>query len=112
MQTTTKMWILTGVLLLARTSFAQAERESPNGFYRLDFVTNELDDTKLVSNQNYSMTVGDKNQGQIEASSRVPVPADSNGNFTYVDLGMNIDCRDLHEISGQLSLGVSVDISS
>jgi hypothetical protein len=112
MKTTTKMWILTGVLLLGRTCFAQAERESPNGFYRLDFVTKELDDAKVVNSRNYSMTVSDKATGQIRTGSRVPMVQNGTGQVTYIDLGVNIDCREVREVTGQLTMAVSVDISS
>jgi hypothetical protein len=113
------LWILTGVLLLpAGPSLAQTERESPNGFYHLDFVTKELDDNKLINTRTYSMTVSDKAAGNIRTGSRVPVATNSGGSgggntqFTYIDLGVNIDCRDLRELSGQLTLSVSADISA
>jgi len=115
MRTTTKLWILTGVLLLARTSFAQTDRESPNGFYRLDFVTKELDDNKLINTRTYSMTVSDKAAGNIRSGSKVPVYTNSSGGntqFTYLDLGVNIDCHDLRELQGQLTLSVSADIAA
>lgn len=117
MRTTTKLWILTGVLLLARTSFAQTERESPNGFYRLDFVTKELDDNKVINTRTYSLTVSDKASGNIRSGSRVPVYTSGGGGggntqFTYIDLGVNIDCRDLRELAGQLTLSVSAEIAA
>lgn len=71
MRTTTKLWILTGVLLMARTSFAQPERESVTGFYRLDFVTKEVDDNKVINSRTYSLIVSDKSQG----TRCEPVPA-------------------------------------
>jgi hypothetical protein len=112
MRTTTKLWILTGVLLLARTSFAQAERESPNGFYRLDFVTKELDDTKVINSRTYSITVSDKANGSLRTGAKVPLPTGSGGGFNYFDLGVNIDCREVRELAGQLTLAVSTDIST
>jgi hypothetical protein len=112
MQTKTKLWILTGVLLLARTSFAQAEKESSNGFYHLDFVAKELDDNKVINTRTYSMTVGDKANGSMRSGSRVPSATNSDGSFSYIDLGVSIDCRDLREVSGQLVLFVSADIST
>ena len=113
MRTTTKLWILTGVLLLAHTSFAQTERESPNGFFHLDFVTKELDDNKVINTRTYSLTVSDKAPGSIRTGSRVPVSTGNNPTqFTYIDLGVNIDCRDVRELPGQLTLSVSADISA
>src|SRR6185436_15426844 len=44
MKRSTKLWMLTAVIMMCGTAFAQTEVSS--GFYRLDFVTKELDDTK------------------------------------------------------------------
>ena len=112
MRTSTKMWIATGLLLLARTTYAQAEKESPSGFYRLDFVTKELDETKVVNTRNYTMIVSDGKQAQIRTGSRVPMPQDRNGSVSYMDLGVSFDCRDIREVAGQFSANISVDISS
>jgi hypothetical protein len=112
MRTSTKMWIATGLLLLVRTSYAQAEKESPSGFYRLDFVTKELDEAKVVNTRNYTMIVSDGKQAQIRTGSRVPMPQDRNGSVSYVDLGVSFDCRDMREVAGQFTANISVDISS
>ncbi len=112
MRMSTKMWIATGLLLLAQTTYAQAEKEGPSGYFRLDFVTKELDETKVVNTRNYTMIVSDAKLGQIRTGSRVPMPQDRNGSVTYVDLGVNIDCRDMREVAGQFVATISVDISS
>jgi len=108
MRTSTKMWIATGLLLLVRTSYAQAEKESPTGFYRLDFVTKELDEAKVVNTRNYTMIVSDGKQAQMRTGSRVPMPQDRNGSVSYMDLGVNFDCRDIREVAGQFTANISV----
>src|SRR6185369_44062 len=114
MRTTTKVLLLSSVLLLSKLSFAQAEKESATGFYHLDFVAKELDDNKVITTRNYSMTLSDKYPGLIRSGSRVPqlTGAKGDNNFTYIDLGVNIDCRDAREVGGQFSLTVATDISS
>jgi hypothetical protein len=101
---------------MAGTAFSQAEKESATAFYRLDFVTKELDDNKLINSRNYSLIVAEKatNEGNsIRTGSRVPVASGANPTqYTYVDLGVSIDCRSVREVSGQLTLTVSADIST
>ena len=112
MRTTTKLWILTGVLTMVGTSFAQTEKESATGFYHLDFVTKELDDNKVINSRNYSMTVSDKSAGSIRTGNKVAVPNGTGNQYQYYDLGVNIDCHDMREVLGQLTLTVSADISA
>lgn len=111
MKTSTKLWMLAGVLMMAGTSHAQTETST--GFYRLDFVTKELDDTKVINTRTYSMVVSEKSQGSIRAGTKLPVPSGRGGdNFQFFDVGVNIDCRDVREALGQLTLRVNADISS
>ena len=119
MRTSTKIVLLTSVLLLSKLSIAQQEKESPGGFYRLEFVARELDDNKVITTRTYIATASEKATSQIRTGGRVPVTTkskDTSGNtvesVTYLDLGVNIDARDIREVAGQLSLVVNADISS
>ena len=110
MRVATEMGILAGVVLMAGSAYAQAEQESAATFHRLDFVTRELEENRVVNTRNYSVIVSDKGGNSIRTGTKVPVPTGSG--TTYVDVGMNIDCRDVHESQGQLILNVSADIST
>jgi len=35
-----------------------------------------------------------------------------NTQFTYLDLGVNIDCHDVRELTGQLTLSITADIAA
>jgi hypothetical protein len=108
-----RLWILAVVLLMAGTAFAQAEKDGATAFYHLDFVTKEMDDNKLVNARTYSMIISEKSVGNIRTGTRVPVPTNANGGqVTYLDLGVNIDCSHVQEVSGQLTLSVSADIAT
>src|SRR5579871_4923765 len=88
--------IAAAVLLLSGTVYAQAEKETPTGFYRLEFVTKELDDTKVINTRNYSMIVAENKQdgNSIRSSTRMPIPSGSNpSQYIYSDLGVNIDAQ-------------------
>ncbi len=89
--------------------------EGPVHFYHLEFVVQELGaDSKPVNSRNYTVDANtDRVNGNtaIRTGSRVPVPT-SGSSFQYVDLGVNIDVRNAHEIDGKLSLEVNAEISS
>jgi hypothetical protein len=105
--------IFAGVLLMAGTSYAQAEKESAITFYHLDIVTKELDEARVVNTRTYSLIISDK-AGRpyvVRTGSKVPL-ASSKGDLTYVDVGVNVDVMDVHETQGQLAMGISADISS
>src|SRR5579872_4214135 len=96
MRTCTKLGILTGVLWMAGTSYAQSEKAA--AFYHLDIVTREMEENKLINARTYSMIVSDKPgwTSVVRTGSRVPVTT-AKGEFTFIDVGVNIDIRDVHE---------------
>ncbi len=102
------------ILALALVS-SLAAVESPDGkAYKVDFTVKDMEGTRIVSSHVYSMRaeIGQPdNAGSIRTGSKVPVPT-SGDQFTYVDVGVNIDIRKFREADGVASLGVTVDISS
>ena len=89
--------------------------DGPVHFYHLEFVVQELGaDGKPVNSRNYTVDANTDRVNRntsIRTGSRVPVPT-SGSSFQYVDLGVNIDVRNAHEIDGKLSLEVNAEISS
>jgi hypothetical protein len=88
-------------------------------FYKMEFVVKEVEGTKVVNSRSYFMTVPVEAPGQnvqgsgsIRASSRVPTVAGGGSNFTYVDVGVNLDCKTLHEMQSAVSVYLSADIST
>jgi len=104
------------VVMLTLAGAAAAQSADPARFYKLDFVVKELDGGKPVNSRMFSAMLGlqtpgrDNSPAVIRAGGRVPVP---NGTgFNFIDLGVNIDVRDLRDVQGDLSMYVSADISS
>ena len=88
-------------------------------YFRLDFVVKELDAGKVTNSRNYSMTIstGETLTSVIRAGSKIPITTAAGGGtestaFTYIDVGVNIDCRSAKEIQGDLALNISAEISS
>jgi hypothetical protein len=100
--------------------------QTPGHFYHIDFVVQELGaDGKPVNIRSYAATVSTdpRDHGtSIRTGSRIPVATGSypsgspqalvNTQFQYVDVGVNIDARNAHEIGRQLSLDLVADVSS
>lgn len=140
MRRISRVWVaaFAAVLMAAGTAWAQENNEGAKQapvptnaapgrtgpFYHLDFVVKELDGSnKVINSRSYSTSISISQKGfnSIRAGARVPVATVSiNGDgknpvqtqYQYVDVGVNFDCRDLHEAEGKLSLKVGAEVSS
>jgi len=104
---------------------AEAPAAPEQHFYRLHFAVEELDAPGKVTNSRiYEETVvagghpaGDQ---QIKTGSRVPILTGSYGSkepsqntqFQYLDLGVNLDARDVNEHGQMLGFRLKAEISS
>jgi hypothetical protein len=118
MNKTKLLMLFPAILLLATSSFAQDEKakEDPDHYYRLDFVVKEIGDGRIANSRSYSTIVritgpGHGGTDSIRTGSKVP-EQQSGGGYTYMDVGVSIDCQSVHEAAGKLMLSVSADISS
>ncbi len=112
------MTVLAFVFIAAVGScYAQDKVVEDPKFYRLDFVVKEVEGGKVVNARNYSMTISnEKNSagGSIRSGDKIPVLAsgDKAAQYTYIEMGVNIDCRSAVEVSDRLAVNVAADISS
>ncbi|HZT30974.1 MAG TPA: hypothetical protein VFA33_13880 [Bryobacteraceae bacterium] len=103
---------------LAQNQPAQAAPAVERKFFHLDFVVKELDSGKTINSRAYAMTVATNEKTSIRSGVKLPVPTRPptgpgiNMNYTYVDVGTNIDCIGAKEIQGRLALSVSAEFSS
>jgi Bacterial type II and III secretion system protein len=94
-------------------------------YYHLVLVVQEMGaDSKPVNSRSYSTAVSTNahNAASIRTGSRVPIATGyvSNGEskalvntqFQYVDVGVNFDVRDVHEVGRQLTFDLSSEVSS
>lgn len=105
---------LLAVLLLAVTAFAQTGE--PAKFYKLEFVIKEAEAAKVLSTHTFSMIATTDGINTLRTGARVPVTSGPAGavaaQFTYLDVGVSIDCRNVKETAGGLAMQVSADVSS
>ena len=117
--------LLAGILF-AMASFGQEEQikrtDTPAPqvrYYRLEFVVKEIEDDKVINSRVYATSVNTLKSASIRSGTRVPVVTSVNPGvggskqYNYYDIGVNIDSRDVQELSsGQLTLTINVDISN
>jgi hypothetical protein len=114
----------------AQDSQGTAAPASPQHFYRVHFAVAELDGAGKVTNtRTYEETVATTGSGhvvgdqQIKTGSRVPIATGSyatNGNpanaantqFQYIDLGVNLNVREVAEHGEMLGFRLKAEVSS
>ena len=89
----------------------------PTGVYKLDYVFSEIQNGKRVNSRSYMTLLHSGERGSIRLGSRLPIVTgasrESGGNqITYMDIGVNIDCRVEREVDSGVALFTSVDMSS
>ncbi len=98
-----------------KESSAQAADAVPKKFYRLNFMMQELENDRVINSRSYSMILrGGAERGAIRSDQSVPYSSKSGANTEWhqINVGVNIDCRKLEELGGQVSLSITADISS
>ena len=102
------------LLLFAASGFAQTPAAAR--FYKLDFVVKEVEGAKVLNSRAYATTAStDKSGGgcSIRTGNRVPTPTTAdNKQFTYIDVGVNIDCGALQEVDSELAVRLTAEVSS
>lgn len=106
---------------------AQAKTENPASdsekvyaqTYRITYTLTEMDGTKRVGVQRFSMTVTPGDRGNLKVGSKVPVAtgaynagsASTQTQFTYIDVGVSLDAR-LAQFANGIRLTSRVERSS
>jgi hypothetical protein len=105
---------------LASAQSSTAPAPGPLKYYRADFLVKEIDASGHATNtRNYSTILLTDNSGaakQIRSGDRIPIATggDEKGEtkFQYIDIGVSIDCRLVHEVDQKLAVSVTAEISS
>jgi hypothetical protein len=112
LKTTLLLFFVVVSLMHAQNEGAAAKDDK---FYQLDFVVKEVENGKVTNNRAYSMITSPSGRGQIRVGSRLPVPTAGTAqasSFTYIDVGVSIDCGALRELQNQLAFRISADVGN
>ncbi len=105
--------LLLAAALLAPLLHAQPQRD----VFKVDFTVRDSGDAGGKTGRKYSMLVYSGNKGVFKIGNRVPVATSSttgvgqNTQFTYVDVGVNIDCT-VQEANGRIGIRADLDLST
>lgn len=108
-------------IAVART--AEHHTTTPPQFFRLNFVVKEVQGKKVIDSRNYTTEISaapitDNNEHSkfdypsrsIRAGTRIPVAQSEN--FIYMDVGVNIDCKNPVLVGDRLAMQVTANISN
>jgi len=100
--------LVAGACLAQDTAKSEAQK-----LYKLDFVVKELAGGKTVNSRSYSMTVAtpSRTNSEIRTGNQVPFQT-SPGQWTQIDVGTNLDCREVKEVEAGLSLIITAQVTS
>ncbi|HCC58601.1 MAG TPA: hypothetical protein DEQ47_15355 [Solibacterales bacterium] len=101
---------LLAVFLLAGACLAQSAE--PAKFYKLEFVIKEAEAAKVLSAHSFTMIAATDANNTLRTGARLPVATAAPAQYTYLDVGVSIDCRNVKESAAGLSMYISADVSS
>ena len=88
-----------------------ASQEKPLSAYKLQFVLRELQDGKLTNTRDYAVVMRENSRPfDVRIGSRIPVKNEKD--FTYIDIGTDIRCWDLHSQSPLVAVNCTIEISN
>jgi hypothetical protein len=98
---------------LAAPLCAQPQRD----VFKVDFTVRDSGDAGGKTGRKYSMLVYGGTKGTFKIGNRVPVTTGPGGvgqntQFTYVDVGVNIECTVQEAASGKIALHGDLDLST
>ncbi len=84
--------------------------------YKLDLSVYELQDGKRTNVRKYIMFIkGGGQSSSLKVGNRIPVSSGTTSgatSFQYVDVGLNIRCRDANEKDGMLTINTDFELGS
>ena len=109
-------WMMAAALLCPGLAVhAQDNRENPP--YKVDFTIRDTGDAGGKAGRKFSLLVNRGVKSTFKVGNRVPVATGGTGGvggniqFTYIDVGMNIDCT-VNEFGSKFGVHADMDIST
>jgi hypothetical protein len=100
--------------LHAQQQNAKVPEPAPH-YYHLTFAVLELSEAgKSTNSRTYTTTISTSQNSfeKIRSGTRIPVRTNDKGEITYIDVGVDVDCRNAREVANQLALEITANIST
>jgi hypothetical protein len=107
--------LLAVLLFLNVWAFAQSNDESKKDptVYKIDFVVAEVQGGQRTNVRNYSMFLqADHRPHSTKVGNRIPVAAGKEGQFQYLDVGLNLNCDVSSERDNAVVINFNFDLST
>ncbi len=96
-----------------------AQNTAERHYYHLVFVVKEVEAGKVINSRSYFMSIGTVQKGMdiqrmpnsFRTGTKVPVGTEP-GKISYIDIGVNIDCRNVVDLGDRMAMDLSAEISS
>ena len=119
------LWVTAFSLASALSAPAQEKASPPGTVYKVDFNIRDGSDAAAKAGRHYTILVEAGSKGTFSAGDKVPYATGSfqpgvggvgvnplvNTQYTYLDTGVNIDCR-VREVQGRILLNADINIST
>jgi hypothetical protein len=114
------LFLIAGLsVTLAGAQSSSNQPAAPLKYYKVDFLVKEVDASGHIANtRSYSTVLLTDNSGapkEIRSGDKFPVSTGTEKGETkyqYIDIGVNIDCRFVHEVDQKLAASVTAEVSS
>jgi hypothetical protein len=109
---TTRTRAILVAAILAPLAAAQAGHNG--ALYKADFTIRDTGDAGAKAGRKYSMVLIERIKGVFKVGNRIPMATGTgsgNTQFTYVDVGVNIDCV-MEEREGKVAMHADLDLST
>jgi hypothetical protein len=108
-------------LFLSLSIFAQDKKEANRGTYKVLLNLRDTSQPGAGAGRQYSMVLDNQGHGLFRIGNRIPVPTESKHSgdaalastqYTYIDVGVNIECSVRETDGTKLGMRASIEISS
>jgi len=92
-----------------------SQTAQPEQAFLLTLTLKVTDHDKLITDQTYSLAANERHAPSVRDGDRYPITTETDGGktqFQYVDVGTNIDIRDLRFLGSSLAMTINVENSS
>ncbi len=98
-------------MLLAPAALVYAQDKPEVALYKLDITMHDSTDVAAKNGRRYSLLLNGNNKSVMKMGNRVPAATGGSGQFTYIDVGVNIEAV-VGERNGRYLVHANLDMST
>jgi len=103
--------LVLAAILLAPAALVCAQDKPEVALYKLDITMHDSTDVAAKNGRRYSLLLNGNNKSVMKMGNRVPAATGGSGQFTYIDVGVNIEAV-VAERNGKYLVHANLDMST